>query len=193
MAQESQPYFSIGATTEQLKACCIEHLLVKWDAGSPMAYIPAVHNIPVQSKNRHSKDAVWCNKAREQLGGKKAFGGQANMSVEQQAPTVPQRRNHVFNAEMDELLPELMLEQVALGRKGGRGFKDEAYVAVVSVMTAANKSGKVLTESTIRNRCKTLNQHSVCTELLNAYEFDFNNATKRIMASNVVWSDWLMV
>lgn len=52
MAQESQPYFSIGATTEQLKACCIEHLLEKWDAGSPMAYIPAVHNIPVQSKNR---------------------------------------------------------------------------------------------------------------------------------------------
>ena len=107
---------------------------------------------------------------------------------------MPQRRNHVFNAEMDELLLELMLEQVALGRKGDRGFKDEAYVAVVSAMTAANKSGKVLTESTIRNRCKTLrNQYSVCTELLNAYEFDFNNATKRIVASDVVWSDWLVV
>ena len=36
----------------------------------------------------------------------------------------------VFNVELDELLLDFMLEHVAMGRKGDRGFKDEAYVAV---------------------------------------------------------------
>ena len=94
------------------------------------------------------------------------------------APPVPQRKNHVFKAEMDKLLLKLMLDQVAMGRKGDCGFKDEAYVAVARAMTAANKVGKVLTESTLRNRCKNLKkQYTVYMELLNASGFGFDNAT----------------
>lgn len=37
---------------------------------------------------------------------------------------------------------EFMLEQVVMGRKGDRGFKDEAYVAVAKDMTAASSVGK---------------------------------------------------
>ncbi|XXG88284.1 hypothetical protein AAC387_Pa12g0513 [Persea americana] len=78
-------------------------------------------------------------------------------------------------------------------RKGYRGFKDEAYVAVASAMTAANKVGKVLIESTMRNRCKNLKkQYAVCTKLLNASDFGFDNATKWIVASDEVWRDWLV-
>ena len=106
------------------------------------------------------------------------------------APPKQQRKNNVFNAEMDELLLELMLEQVAMGRKGDKGFKDEAYVAVANAMTATNEVGRVLTDGTIRNRCKNLKkQYAVCTELLNASCFGFDNATKRIVASDEVWRD----
>ncbi|XXG42204.1 hypothetical protein AAC387_Pa01g2535 [Persea americana] len=96
-------------------------------------------------------------------------------------PPKPQRKNNVFNAEMDELLLELMPEQVAMGRKGDMGFKDEAYVAVANVMTAANKFGRVLTEGTIRNHCKNLKkQYVICTELLYAPVFGFDNSMKHI-------------
>ena len=49
----------------------------------------------------------------------------------------------VLNAELDELLLVFMLEQVAMGRKGDRGFKDQAYVAVTNAMTAASMVGKI--------------------------------------------------
>ncbi|XXG48211.1 hypothetical protein AAC387_Pa02g2722 [Persea americana] len=51
----------------------------------------------------------------------------------------------------------------------------------------------VLTEGTIRNCCKNLKkQYAVCTELLNASGFGFDNATKRIVASDEVWRDWIL-
>ena len=59
------------------------------------------------------------------------------------APPKQQRTNMVFNAEMDALLLDLMLEQVAMGKKGDRGFKDQAYVAVTNAMTAASMVGKI--------------------------------------------------
>lgn len=72
------------------------------------------------------------------------------------APTKPQRKNNIFNAELDDLLLELLLEQVAMGRKGDRGFKDEAYVAVANAMTAASTVARTFTLTTIRNRCTNL-------------------------------------
>ena len=51
LSQSLQPHFSsISAITERLQACCVEHPLEKWDTDSPLAHIPIVHNIPVQSK-----------------------------------------------------------------------------------------------------------------------------------------------
>lgn len=80
-----------------------------------------------------------------------------------------------------------MLEQVALGRKGDRGFKDEAYVSIANAMTAASTTGKKFTEGTIQNRCKNMkNQYAICRELLNASRFEFDNATKRVVASDEV-------
>ncbi|XXG89109.1 hypothetical protein AAC387_Pa12g1190 [Persea americana] len=115
------------------------------------------------------------------------------MSVEQQAQTKPLRKNNVFNPELDELLLKLLLEQVAMGRNGDRGFKDEAYVAVANAMTAASMVGKQFTLTTIRNRCKNLKkQYAICTELLNASGFSFDNATKRVVASDEVWRDWIV-
>lgn len=81
-----------------------------------------------------------------------------------------------------------------MGRKGDRGFKDEAYVAVANAMTAASTVGKQFTLTTIRNRCKNLKkQYAICTELLNASGFGFDNATKRVVASDEVWRDWIVV
>lgn len=51
---------------------------------------------------------------------------------------------------------ELKLEQAALGRKGDKGFKDEAYMAIANAMIAASTTGKKFTDGTIRNRCKNL-------------------------------------
>ncbi|XXG40615.1 hypothetical protein AAC387_Pa01g1292 [Persea americana] len=62
-----------------------------------------------------------------------------------------QRKNMVFNAELDELLPDLMLEQVAMGRKGDIGFKDEAYMAVANAMTVASR----LENNSVKARSET--------------------------------------
>ena len=51
---------------------------------------------------------------------------------------------------------ELMLEQVAMGKKGDSGFKHEAHVTVANAMTTASTVGKKFTECTIKNRCKNL-------------------------------------
>ena len=93
----------------------------------------------------------------------------------------------VFNVELDELLLDFMLEQVAMGRKGDRRFKDEAYVAVANAMTAASTIGKQFSEGTIRNRCKNLKkQYAACTKLLNASGFGFDNATKHVVTNDEV-------
>ena len=55
----------------------------------------------------------------------------------------------VFNAEMDELLLDLMLEQVVMGKKGDKGFKDEAYATVTNAMTVASTVGEKFSEGTI--------------------------------------------
>ena len=87
-----------------------------------------------------------------------------------------------------------MLEQVAMGRKGDIVFKDEAYVAVANAMTAASMVRIFFTEGMIRNICKNLKkQYTIYTELLNASGFGFDNATKRVFASDEVWRDWIMV
>lgn len=54
-----------------------------------------------------------------------------------------------------------MLEQVAMGRKGDRGFKDETYMAVGNTMATASMVGKKFTEGTIKDICKTLRSSTI--------------------------------
>lgn len=104
------------------------------------------------------------------------------------------KKNVVFNAAMDEELLSLMHEQVMLGGRGDRGFKNEAYTAVAKAMSQSSQGRYVITAESVRNRCKLLKKNfAVVTELLNAAGFGFDSTAKRVVASDDAWNSWLEV
>ncbi|XXG49426.1 hypothetical protein AAC387_Pa02g3615 [Persea americana] len=102
------------------------------------------------------------------------------------------KKNVVFSAAMDEELLSLMHEQVMLGGRGDRGFKNEAYTAVAKAMSESSQGRYVITAESVRNRCKLLKKnYAVVTELLNAPGFGFDSTAKRVVASDDTWNSWL--
>ena len=95
---------------------------------------------------------------------------------------------------MDEELLDLMYEQVLLGRKADRGFKMDAYKHVAETMTEHSDEACILTSQAVQNQCEHLKKnYAIVTEMLNASGFGYDNMTKRIIASNDVWTAWLQV
>lgn len=105
------------------------------------------------------------------------------------------KENVVFTAAVGEELLTRMEQQVFKGRRGVRcGFKDEAYVAVANTMTETSHGAYVLTAESIRSRSEYLKKEfDAVTGLLKASGFRFNRATKRVVASEEVWRNWLEV
>lgn len=98
------------------------------------------------------------------------------------------KKNIIFNAELDDELLRLIREQVMLGKRGDRGFKNEAYFAVSRAMSAFNLEGKEVTEESIRNKCKMLKKNfSIVTEQINASRFGYDSTTKCVVATDEVW------
>ena len=54
------------------------------------------------------------------------------------------KKNFFFNAVMDDEMLTLLQEQKEMGKKGDRGFKEDAYNAVASVMTESNYGAYVM-------------------------------------------------
>eukprot|EP00268_Persea_americana_P050490 TRINITY_DN5491_c0_g2_i1.p2 TRINITY_DN5491_c0_g2~~TRINITY_DN5491_c0_g2_i1.p2 ORF type:complete len:127 (+),score=14.08 TRINITY_DN5491_c0_g2_i1:2051-2431(+) len=96
-----------------------------------------------------------------------------------------QRKNVCFNASMDEELLALLQEQIELGKRGNRGFKQDVYTTIATKMNESNHGVGRITASTIINHCKVLKKNFVqATELLNASGFGFDVATKRVIAED---------
>ena len=81
-----------------------------------------------------------------------------------------------------------------LGKRGNHGFKQDVYAKVAAKMNASNHGVGHITASTIINHCKALKKNfAEATELINAYGFGFDVATKRVIATDDVWTSWLQV
>lgn len=105
-----------------------------------------------------------------------------------------ERKNVCFTASMDEELLAFLQEQIELGKRGNRGFKQDVYATIATKMNASNHGVGHITASTITNRCKVLKKHfTQATELLNVSGFGFDVATKRVIAEDDVWTAWLQV
>ncbi|KAJ8639372.1 hypothetical protein MRB53_016066 [Persea americana] len=103
-----------------------------------------------------------------------------------------QRKNVCFNASMDEELLALLQEQIELGKRGNRGFKQDVYATIATKMNKLNHGVGRITASTIINHCKVLKKNfAQATELLNVSGFGFDVATKRVIAEDDVWTAWL--
>ncbi|XXG46818.1 hypothetical protein AAC387_Pa02g1563 [Persea americana] len=102
------------------------------------------------------------------------------------------RRNTVFNSAMDDKMLGFMMEQIDMGRRGGRGFKVEAYTNVANSMNVVHDEKYLFTADTIRNQCKKLKaDNAAMTEMLNASGFGYENNTHRIVVDDEVWIGWL--
>ena len=87
-----------------------------------------------------------------------------------------------------------MMEQIDMGRRGGRGFKVEAYTNVANSMNVVHDEKYLFTVDTIRNQCKKLKaDNAAMTEMLNASGFGYENSTHRIVVDDEVWIGWLRV
>ncbi|KAJ8625864.1 hypothetical protein MRB53_019171 [Persea americana] len=61
------------------------------------------------------------------------------------------KKNNVFNAVMDDEMLTLLQEQIEMGKKGDRGFKEEAYNAVASAMIENPVSKRVVVDEALWN------------------------------------------
>ncbi|KAJ8620835.1 hypothetical protein MRB53_029364 [Persea americana] len=102
------------------------------------------------------------------------------------------KKNSVFNAIMDDEMLTLLQEQTEMGKKGDRGFKEEAYNAIASAMIESSNGAYVMTSSSVKNRYKHLKQlYYAMKEMVNASGFRYDPVSKRVVADEALWSTWL--
>ena len=88
----------------------------------------------------------------------------------------------------------LLQEQIKMGKKGDRGFKEEAYNAVASAMTESSNGAYVMTSSSVKNRYKHLKQlYYAMKEMMNASGFGYDPVSKQVVADEALWNTWLEV
>ncbi|RWR80284.1 putative nuclease HARBI1 [Cinnamomum micranthum f. kanehirae] len=102
------------------------------------------------------------------------------------------KKNNVSNAVIDDEMLTLLQEQIEMGKKGDRGFKEEAYIVVASAMTKSSNGAYVMTSSSVKNRYKHLKQlYYAMKEMMTASGFGYNPVRKRVVADEALWNTWL--
>ncbi|XP_077247390.1 uncharacterized protein LOC143887174 [Tasmannia lanceolata] len=108
------------------------------------------------------------------------------------APQTSQKRgkNVIWNDQMDKVLVDTLLVQIAEGYKIPNGFKDHAYVAAATAMNAF--FNLQLNKEHIKNRIKTMKEtyKSVCI-ILSRSGFGWDNETKMVTCEREVYDDYV--
>ncbi|XP_077247424.1 uncharacterized protein At2g29880-like [Tasmannia lanceolata] len=108
------------------------------------------------------------------------------------APQTSQKRgkNVIWNDQMDKVLVDTLLVQIAEGYKIPNGFKDHAYVAAATAMNAF--FNLQLNKEHIINRIKTMKEtyKSVCI-ILSRSGFGWDNDTKMVTCEKEVHDDYI--
>ncbi|XP_058098188.1 uncharacterized protein At2g29880-like [Magnolia sinica] len=95
-----------------------------------------------------------------------------------------------WSAEMDQVFFDVLLEQVALGRKANNGFKREAYQ--VTAEEVMKHTDIPVNWQNVQNRlryCK--HEYIVVMDMLAASGFGWDNERMVITAPDEVWEDYL--
>ncbi|OVA18453.1 Myb/SANT-like domain [Macleaya cordata] len=95
-----------------------------------------------------------------------------------------------WTQEMDECMIEILIEQVNLGRKGDRGFKDQAYNAVTKAL--ADRLGVDVSRAHMDNRLRTFRtEYRMFRTLREQSGFDWDPVKNRVTASDSTWNEYL--
>ncbi|XP_077246086.1 uncharacterized protein At2g29880-like [Tasmannia lanceolata] len=100
-------------------------------------------------------------------------------------------KNIIWNDQMDKVLVDTLLFQIAEGYKIPNGFKDHAYVAAATAMNAF--FNLQLNKEHIKNRIKTMKEtyKSVCI-ILSRSGFGWDNNTKMVTCKKEVYDDYIV-
>ncbi|XP_077222102.1 uncharacterized protein At2g29880-like [Tasmannia lanceolata] len=108
------------------------------------------------------------------------------------APQTSQKRakNIIWNDQMDKVLVDTLLVQIAEGYKIPNGFKDHAYVVAATAMNAF--FNLQLNKEHIKNRIMIMKEtyKSVCI-ILSRSGFGWENDTKMVTCEKEVYNDYV--
>ncbi|RWR84129.1 Myb/SANT-like domain-containing protein [Cinnamomum micranthum f. kanehirae] len=101
-----------------------------------------------------------------------------------------EKKNTTWSEAGDEYLADILIEQINLGRKGGTGWTTEGWREIERKMK--EKYGSECVKDKIRNCLRTIKQHyNHIKTLMGLSGFGWDDATKRITASDQVWDDYV--
>ncbi|KAK9157528.1 hypothetical protein Scep_004102 [Stephania cephalantha] len=95
-----------------------------------------------------------------------------------------------WTREMDDFMLQTLAEQVRLGNKGDKGFKDQAYDAVVKAL--ANEIDVEVCGKHIENRLKTIRtEYNMFITLREQSGFVWDSSKAMIVAPDDLWNDFI--
>ncbi|RZC77616.1 hypothetical protein C5167_001809 [Papaver somniferum] len=95
-----------------------------------------------------------------------------------------------WTQEMDECMIKILIEQEKLGRKGDRGFKDQAYSAVTRGLSDCLRVD--VSRSHIDNRLRTFRtEYRMFRTLREQNEFDWDPVKNKLTASDSIWNEYI--
>lgn len=97
-----------------------------------------------------------------------------------------------WTREMDQIMLDALLEQVALGRKCDNGFKKDGYQAAADAVR--NGTNTVVTWDNVRNRLRYhRREYSDVKDMLAASGFGWDHDRMVVTAPDDVWEGYLRV
>ncbi|RWR94152.1 L10-interacting MYB domain-containing-like protein isoform X1 [Cinnamomum micranthum f. kanehirae] len=101
-----------------------------------------------------------------------------------------EKKNTTWSEAGYEYLADILIEQINLGRKDGTGWTTEGWREIERKMK--EKYGSECVKDKIRNRLRTIKQHyNHIKTLMGLSGFGWDDATKRVTASDQVWDDYI--
>ncbi|XP_058111091.1 uncharacterized protein LOC131254087 [Magnolia sinica] len=97
-----------------------------------------------------------------------------------------------WTPDMDQVMIDIFLEQVALGRKGDNGFKREAYQSAADAVT--KHTNVVLKWQNVSNRLRYYKREYIAVkDMLSASGFGWDNERMVVTTPDEVWEEYIKV